>query len=261
MKNYEKVPWLKVHDYLLQVGSCRTIPELMHTACTEVESLIPFDAAVGFHRTMDVRVLDGIGLADAVKASYNDYYRTRSPGVLGADGKLDFRFLMSTSIVDWREYGNLEFAMDFMLPNRMCRSLAHVFPTQQITLTVQRSRRSPDFTEEDVTILDLLNLHLNIYWSFLVESEGANRGPAPSGREIRERFHVLTSREVELCSFVALRLSTGEIASRLFISPRTVEKHIEDIFEKLDVHSRDQLRHKLGGKSPESAYRDSRRQV
>ena len=29
------VPWLKAHDYLLEVGSCRTIPEFTRTACKD----------------------------------------------------------------------------------------------------------------------------------------------------------------------------------------------------------------------------------
>jgi DNA-binding CsgD family transcriptional regulator len=248
MKSYEKVPWLKVHDYLLQVGSCRTIPEFMRTACAEVEKLIPFEA-VCFLSTIDARCLDCVGLSEAVIAAYNNYYRMKQPGVIAQNGERldqDFGFLMSTSIIDWRKLQRLEYGTDFMLPNQMYESLAHVFPTQQVTLTAHRSWLSSDFTDRDVTLIDLLNLHLNNYWSLLTPREGTRNGQNTLGEEIGEKFRVLTSREAELCSFVALRLSTGEIASRLFISPRTVEKHIEDIFEKLDVHSRGQLRLKLG---------------
>ena len=49
---------------------------------------------------------------------------------------------------------------------------------------------------------------------------------------------------------VALRLNTAEIANCLLLSPRTVEKHIEKIFRKLDVCSREQLRQKLGFQVP-----------
>ncbi len=68
----------------------------------------------------------------------------------------------------------------------------------------------------------------------------------PSARGIAERFRSLSRREAEVCSLVARRLSTAEIAAFLFISPRTVEKHVEMIFDKLDARSREQLRWRLG---------------
>jgi len=67
-----------------------------------------------------------------------------------------------------------------------------------------------------------------------------------SAEGIAERFPPLSSREAEICSLVARRLNTAEIATCLFISRRTVEKHIESIFEKLDVRSREQLRWRVG---------------
>jgi DNA-binding CsgD family transcriptional regulator len=70
--------------------------------------------------------------------------------------------------------------------------------------------------------------------------------PAPHAREIGEEFHILTLREAELCSLLARRHNTAEIATCLLISPRTVEKHIASIFKKLDIHSREQLRQRLG---------------
>jgi len=69
-------------------------------------------------------------------------------------------------------------------------------------------------------------------------------------REIRRKFCALTWREAELCSLLALRLNTAEIATCLLLSPRTVEKHIERIFKKLKVCSREQLRQRLGVQAP-----------
>ena len=86
MKNCEKVHWLKVHEYILKVEACRSIPEFLHTACTEVEEHISFDAAVGIFSTFDGRNLHGVGLSDATNGSYNNYYRTKQPGILAAEG-------------------------------------------------------------------------------------------------------------------------------------------------------------------------------
>jgi len=71
-----------------------------------------------------------------------------------------------------------------------------------------------------------------------------------STRSIAKRFRCLSPRQAEVCCLVAGRLSTAEIAQCLAISQRTVEKHLENIFEKLKVQSRKQLRKRLGVRSP-----------
>ncbi|NQV37107.1 MAG: response regulator transcription factor [Candidatus Marinimicrobia bacterium] len=46
----------------------------------------------------------------------------------------------------------------------------------------------------------------------------------------------LTSREIEILKLIAKRLTSKEISDRLFISTRTVEKHRENMMNKLDLH-------------------------
>ncbi|GAA1299543.1 LuxR C-terminal-related transcriptional regulator [Pseudonocardia xinjiangensis] len=50
-----------------------------------------------------------------------------------------------------------------------------------------------------------------------------------------------TPQEAQVVSLVREGLSNAEIGARLFISPRTVEWHMERIFAKLDITSRRQL--------------------
>ena len=51
----------------------------------------------------------------------------------------------------------------------------------------------------------------------------------------------LTKREQEIAAMVASGLSNREIADRLVISKRTVDAHVEHIFGKLEISSREQL--------------------
>ncbi len=55
-----------------------------------------------------------------------------------------------------------------------------------------------------------------------------------------EIFSPLTSREREVIDLVARGLSNDQIASQLFISPKTVRNHITNIFGKLNIKSRPQ---------------------
>jgi DNA-binding CsgD family transcriptional regulator len=56
----------------------------------------------------------------------------------------------------------------------------------------------------------------------------------------RARQLGLTPREAEIITLAGRGATSSEIAQRLVVSPRTVEKHLENAFEKLGVHSREQ---------------------
>lgn len=241
-----KIPWLKVHDYLLSVETCQTTSELMFTACAEAGRLIPFDAAAGIFSLYDGRYLNGTGAPESVNTSYNSYYRTRQPACLTGKLKHEEHWdALFGPIINWREHRNLDYAVDFMIPNGFCKSLSKASQGHQITLVLQRSRSSSNFTDADVRILELLNHHLNQLHKLLNRNRESSNFLF-SVEAISGRFHALSRREAELCSLLAHRLDTAEIAASLFVSNRTVEKHIENIFEKLEVRSRDQLRQKLG---------------
>ena len=61
---------------------------------------------------------------------------------------------------------------------------------------------------------------------------------------------LLTRREREIAELVASGLSNREIATRLFISKRTVDAHVEHIFGKLEISSRVQLTVLLQDQAP-----------
>ena len=60
--------------------------------------------------------------------------------------------------------------------------------------------------------------------------------PGPTGP--RARPGGLSRREVEVLRLVADGQTSGEIATQLFISPRTAEHHVQNIYTKIGVSSR-----------------------
>lgn len=64
--------------------------------------------------------------------------------------------------------------------------------------------------------------------------EDAARGVQPGTSEI-------TAREYQILELVAEGLANREIAERLGISPRTTQKHLENLFKKAGVHDRAEL--------------------
>jgi DNA-binding CsgD family transcriptional regulator len=86
-----------------------------------------------------------------------------------------------------------------------------------------RGPRDRDFDERDRELLELLLPHfaqIRARW------------------EARRRPALLTKREAEVLELVALGLTNAEIARRLWVTPSTVAKHLEQAYPKLGVHSR-----------------------
>lgn len=75
------------------------------------------------------------------------------------------------------------------------------------------------------------------------ECEGAR---TPGLLSAAGELEPLSRREVEIADLAALGLSSAEIAERLFLSSRTVDNHLQHVYQKLGVSSRAELSGVLG---------------
>jgi DNA-binding CsgD family transcriptional regulator len=99
-------------------------------------------------------------------------------------------------------------------------------------LNVSRER---DFGDRERLMFDLLRPHLRgLYRS----AELRQRLAAATPTFDPDAVDRLTPREQEVMSCVAEGLSNAEIASVLVVERSTVRKHLENVYEKLDVRSR-----------------------
>jgi DNA-binding CsgD family transcriptional regulator len=57
-----------------------------------------------------------------------------------------------------------------------------------------------------------------------------------------ERWSRLSQREQEVTALVCLKLSNQEIAERMVVSVETVRSHVRSVLQKLDLHSKAELR-------------------
>ena len=82
----------------------------------------------------------------------------------------------------------------------------------------------PDFSERDLLVLRLLRPHLHEVY---LDAERRRHG-----------IPHLSRREKEVLQLVAQGFSNADIARILFISPATVAKHMEHIFDRTGVRTR-----------------------
>ena len=78
-------------------------------------------------------------------------------------------------------------------------------------------------------------------------SERTRQELRASGESARKRdpstLRDLTPQELQVARLVAEGLTTKDVAARLFLSPRTIEFHLHNVFAKLQISSRTELAH------------------
>jgi DNA-binding CsgD family transcriptional regulator len=114
----------------------------------------------------------------------------------------------------WRVHG-IDDALRVWLPAAAGRSRS-----------VYLERSGKNYTDRELTLFALLRQHLV---RMRADEDARRRSPRATN---------LTTREAEVLGWIAEGKTNAEIGRLLFISPHTVRKHIENIFEKLDVHTR-----------------------
>jgi DNA-binding CsgD family transcriptional regulator len=115
----------------------------------------------------------------------------------------------------WRPHG-IDDALRMWLPAR---------PGRAISIYVERSGKN--YTVRELALFSLLRPHLI-----------RMHANATSRRRFAHRLENVTPREAEVLGWIARGKTNSEIARLLVISPHTVRKHVENIFEKLDVRTR-----------------------
>ena len=102
--------------------------------------------------------------------------------------------------------------------------------------TLDLERSGANFSKRDLLMLDALRAPLIGYESY--RRLAATVADLRSARPASASGGGLTARECEVLDLVADGATNAVIAERLWISPATVRKHLENIYAKLDVGSR-----------------------
>ena len=198
--------------------------------------LIPSDVFVGYEEDdfgsgfrvveeIDVVGEDGLATAESLVDVFSEY-GWQDP-LRGCVHGRNERVLRLSDHLTQRQRRSLEYDALVWQPLGIRDALRLWLPAKGTRVrSIYLERSGKNYTTRDITLLSLLRPHL-----------------------IRMRKHVefrrrasddrgLTPREAEVLGWIAHGKQNAEIARLLFISQHTVRKHIENIFEKLDVRTR-----------------------
>jgi DNA-binding CsgD family transcriptional regulator len=141
------------------------------------------------------------------------------------------------------EFRRLALYQEFFRDVALNYQLAVTIPSANamvIGIALNRSRQ--DFSERDRSVLDLVRPHLVQAYRNIAERTALRERAETAERALWSASATvlasLTRREREVLVLVADGKTNAQIAGRLAVSPRTVQKHLEHVYDKLGVRTR-----------------------
>jgi DNA-binding CsgD family transcriptional regulator len=243
-----KLPWNRVWDFFVHISASRDLDDFFTSLHTNIGTLIPYDHSVQWFR---IQNSDGKGFYDAFRTghprfecladstgntevvdNFNSYYWRRQP----APERLEKHGYS----VDWKAWNDTEYYTDFIRPAGIRHSLVPVKKELRYTFTLQRGMSGPAFSDEEAKLIGIVAVHLDNIYSCLQKIDGLER-TLTADIDLERLGYRFTPREAEILRLLLVRFSSAESAAYLCISRRTVEKHIADVYEKLNIRSRQEL--------------------
>ncbi|MDQ3197837.1 MAG: LuxR C-terminal-related transcriptional regulator [Verrucomicrobiota bacterium] len=268
--------WLRLQEFLLRLHTTSSLSELPATILGGLQEVIPFDSGslqddrgglreipwlfeeqawqpeIVAGDELGVRVMshwepeftsmrEAFFHASAERHPHSAYYRETGDG---AARRL-------SEIISLRELRQTVFFNEISRQNRLVRQLTIYFPAPpENTVMVALCRESPDFSERDRSLLEMLRPHVATAWRQAWERE---RHRAEVKRLLDRKSHTaeaiavntglrkrlgITPREAEVLGWVAQGKTNREIAIILGLAAGTVKFYVERILAKLGCETR-----------------------
>ncbi len=237
--------WSKLNSFLLKAGSLNSVTEMNSWVLNSISSLIPYD-----NSALDIVLSDKLQPSIALSLNsdkkwedmFNSYYYSISlfpefdNNIFHADNRKIKKSHKS-------EYYN-----DFLVPQKICYTAGFTIYDAENkpshTVVLNRTRTGGMFSNEELSLMKTAALHLSNYYKILSLSERFRKIPVMIS-ELEKGNTLLSPRETEITCLLVKRLKPAEIAKELNISLLTVRKHIQNIYEKLNISDRHQFFQKI----------------
>ena len=107
--------------------------------------------------------------------------------------------------------------------------------------SLRRQRRRVDAREHLRAALETFEALGAMPWSSRTRGELRASGETARARREQPAWAELTPQEIQVAKFVSQGLSNREVGAQLFLSPRTVDFHLRNVFAKMGISSRTEL--------------------
>jgi DNA-binding CsgD family transcriptional regulator len=141
------------------------------------------------------------------------------------------------------EFRRLDLYQEFFREVAVNYQMAVTIPSSNsVLIGIALNRTLRDFSERDRAVLDVIRPHLAQSYRNAIEKTTLRQRTEAAERSLwsapAASLALLTSREQEVLVLVADGKTNVQIADRLALSPRTVQKHLEHIYDKVGVRRR-----------------------
>ncbi len=233
------LPWMRINDYLLDIGMERDPRDLCVKAFKKINTIIPFDTGMLYILEEDLKPKEQVLIEMTQKMSdeYLNYYSELH------GGWFSYLYVIPHEI-DWDTIEDCEYKADFIKAQKINHSTSINFYSDDHWMTagfvISRTRKN-GFTQTEEMILKILRSHLaNLNANlFVTASKSGKQNQYP---DLHKPF---TARESEIANMLLKGMSPKQISSRYFISMKTVYNHLASMFDKAGVSSQRGLLVKL----------------
>ncbi len=231
--------WRKLFELFSELCRQEDTNSVLNSLMREIGDIIPIDHGIALNE-----MRNGIPYcfqwpeyADELVPDFNAYYNIHCP--------VDYDWNMHTlGPISWKRYQHTKYDTDFNRPLNLGHSIGmgcrDPLSGNEMVLVLHRSRGDTPFSECDLHTLELIRpLFARLFALQRFTEKALMEELLPA--ELRSDHSILSPREREVAQLLVHRISMREIAARLSISPRTVERHALHIYQKLRVNNRKQL--------------------
>lgn len=216
------------------------------TGLRELATVVPYDYGVfnevdPIRRTARFDVYpDDVALPDWTFDTYETYLPC-NPMFVQSTGKRRGSAVRLSDFVDREQLKTLPFYTHVLAPLGVEYQVAFSLgsPMRRV-IAFSLNRAASDFTDNEVATLELVRPHLTPIYRRLCDrvEPPAHERRTRAAIETLARTHGLTDREAEVLSAIVAGGDTQAVAGHLDISVRTVRKHLEHLYRKLNVSNR-----------------------
>jgi len=248
-----------VLDFVCQVHSVGDMDAFPRRAIAGISALIPSDIVtyneIDTQRHRAYMVEQPVGVVTASQVTTFERLAHQHPLIRHYALTRDTQPRKISDFLNLTEFRQLDLYQEFFRKVAVNYQMAVTIPSStSLVIGIALNRTRGDFSERDRAVLDVIRPHLAQSYRNAIERAALQERTEAAERALWSASSAsmasLTSREQVVLALVAAGKTNRQIAACLALSPRTVQKHLEHIYDKVGVRTRTAAAMKLAPIGP-----------